>query len=118
MSYVLQIDSDHQVEFDPEYDFTNKDSLVQAQHRTRDGSLFIYKFGEYSAWKFKVNFISDNDKTTINDWWRERSELQFYNVDSATLVNSVVLMNKTVPVNKVIKPHNNLFIGTIDLSTY
>jgi len=105
------------VSLNPEYDYRVKGKKMESQHRTRSGARFVYLWGDYNEVSFGVMFINSADKTVINSWWAGNDELVLRD-NSGTVVVSGQLVNRTTPIDKIIKPYDDLFKGKIQLSTY
>lgn len=106
------------VSIQPEYDYKEEDKLVEVQHRTRDGSLYQYTWGSYVYKKFSLKWINSADASVINSWWKSKATLHFYEDTAPTAVETVMLLNKSKPIGKRIKPYSDKFAGTIELSTF
>jgi len=89
----------------------------EKKHRTRDGSLFTYRFGESTSLDFGLNYIDKNTQDQLRRWWQEDARLLVVN-DEGTLVMSCQIRNKGVPVTSPVPPFNNLYAGKIKLETY
>lgn len=107
----------YSLDLDPDYGYEEKDKRIETVHRVRDGGLFVYKWGSFKGWKVPVSYVNSSFKSIINSWWMSGAELVL-TTNSGTIVNSVLIRSKRLPVSKLIKPYNDLFKGTIDLETY
>ena len=116
--YILQIDSDHQIDIEPEYDFTRKDEKKESAFRACAGTLWVYKWGDFEQWKFGLKFVNSSDMSIVNSWWKSNAELQFYEEATPTDVNTVMIRNKNTPIGSLMKPYTSLFGGAIELSTF
>ena len=117
MPFILQSDSNTQVNLEPEFDFKDSSTKIENQHRTRDGSLFKYFWDEYPRIKFTIRFINSAQTKQINEWWSNNTELEFYE-EGTTDVSSVLITNKTKPVDQFIRPYTDKFQGRIELEGY
>ena len=103
------------VQVRPEYNWKDSGEKVETRHRTRDGSEFVYKWGDFDKVSFGVSYVNSSFKSTVNSWWGDNTDLVFTeNVD----VRSVHLTNRTKPIDKLIEPYDDLFRGKIELGTY
>lgn len=118
MTWALFVDSSNSISFEPEWGMSQPDKKVQSQHRTRDGSLYTYNWGDYQQFKFNLNFVNSSDVAIVNSWWATDTELLFMDEDDATTVTSVQIMNATKPLTIRVKPYLEYTKGTINLSTY
>ena len=118
MSYRLYLtNSATGVEVFPEYNYTEGDQKIENRTRTTTGAEYIYKFGSFGQWKFGVEFVNSSFYAIVNSWWISNSELTFVKTGGSD-VSSVRLINKKKPISKFVKPHDDLYMGTIELSTY
>lgn len=118
MSYRLyHTNSANGVEVFPEYNYSEKDRKIESRSRTTTGAEYVYKFGDYKAWKFDVQFVNSSFYAIVNSWWLSNAELLFVKTGD-TDVSSVRLSSRTKPISKFVKPHDDLYAGTIELSTY
>jgi hypothetical protein len=117
MSFVLQANSNSQVFLEPEYDFSKSTAKIENVHRTRAGSRYVYKWGEYTRFKFSLRFINSADMSTLNEWWSTNAQLEFY--EEGTLdITSCQISNATLPIDKFIAPYMDRFKGKIELEEY
>jgi len=105
------------LEVTPEFSMEEGGEKIEARHRTRDGSEFVYKWGEFSTIKIDVRFVNSNFKSKVNEWWSSNTELLFSEFDGFD-VTSVHITNKKKPINKFQRPYIDLFNGKIELGTY
>jgi len=118
MSYRLYLtNSADGVEVFPEYNYTEGDRKVESRTRTSTGAEYVYKFGSFESWKFGVQFVNSSFYAIVNSWWLSNSELLWVKTGD-TDVSSVRIINRKKPIGKFIKPHDDLYAGTIELSTY
>lgn len=117
MSFILQASSASQVSLEPEYDYGRSDSKIENIHRTRSGDRYVYKWGEYRKFKFSIRYVTSADQSTINDWWRNNTLLQFYE-EGSTDISSVQLVNRSLPVGELIKPYIDQYEGRLELEEY
>ena len=115
--YRLFVDSINGVDVDPEYNLTEKDKKIESRHRVRSGEEYVYKFGEYKIIKFNVMYVNSSFKSIVNSWWSSNTELLFMEV-GASVVSSVRIVNKELPIGKFIKPYTDTFKGVIELNGY
>lgn len=115
--FVVTVNSYNFIEFEPEYDYKEDHKKMESRHRTKAGREYVYKWGEYRQFKMGTMYVTSYQKSVINSYWNNNTELMF--VQSGNLeVNSVLIMSSTLPVGSLIKPYNDLFKGTIELGTY
>jgi len=117
MAFRLYVNSTTGVTIEPEYSYEENADKVENRYRSRDGSEFVYKWGEYSKWKLPVMYVDETFRTVVNLWWSNNTDLLFKN-ESSSAVYSVHIVNGDKPVKNVIKPYIDLFRGTINLETY
>ena len=90
---------------------------IENRHRVRDGGEFIYKWGDYRTVLAPVKFVNSSFAADVNSWWSSNADLLFVE-NYTTKVESVHLINKTKPIDQFVKPHDDLFMGKIELGTY
>lgn len=117
MTFRLFVDSSNGVDVNPEWDFKEQQEKIENRHRTRDGSEYVYKWGEFTTLKFKVTFVNSSFKSIVNSWWNTNTNLLWME-EGGTAVTSVQLINKTQPVDSFMKPYTDLFGGTLEIGTY
>jgi len=117
MTFRLFVDSSNGVDVNPEWDYKEQQEKIESRHRTRDGSEYAYKWGQYTKIKFKVTYVDSSFKALVNSWWNTNTDLLFMET-GGTSVTSVHLTNKTQPVESFMKPYTDLFGGTLELETY
>jgi len=105
------------VEVTPEYNYTENGRKMESRTRTSTGAEYVYKFGSYESWKFSVKFVNSEFYSIVNSWWESNAELGFVKTGTSD-VSSVRLSGKKKPIGKFIKPHDDLYAGVIELSTY
>ena len=103
----------------PEWDYKGGKKQIRSEHRTRAGRLYLYNWGDYEAYKFKVDWVPASDAALVNSWWEANSELLLFITSStATEVHSVMLMNDETPLLQFTKPYDNYYKGKIELESY
>ena len=117
MTYRLFVDSSTGVDLYPEYDYKEDDEKVESRHRSRDGSEYVYKWGDIGMFRFSVSFVNSSTKAQVNSWWGGNVDLLFMET-GGTDVTSVHLVNKKKPIMGVVRPYQDLFKGKIELGTY
>jgi len=115
--FLLLQNSATAIWLNPEYNFKADLRKEESVHRTPDGSMYRYKWGEYDRWKFGLRWVSENDKYQLNTWYTNNTALLF-SVDSGITVNSVYIVNKELPIGEYEKPYMDQYKGTLELETY
>lgn len=115
--YRLFVDSDNGVTVYPEYNYQEKDAKIENRFRSKSGKEYVYKFGDYRQWLMGIKFVDSSFKADVNTWWNSNANLLWME-ENGTEVFSVHLMNKTKPIDKVIRPYTDLFEGKIELGEY
>jgi hypothetical protein len=92
MSYFLgsQDDPSNYVLIDPEYDLKDSGSKVESRHRTRDGSEYVYKWGDFDTIEFSLTYLSVAIRTSINTWWADNEDLLFSETPLADIEQAVI----------------------------
>lgn len=76
---------------------------------TPDLSLFTYDHGgRYYSATLSLDDVSSADASTINDWWTNRTDLQFNEATTIVESYSIVTLNNVMVMSRWIK---NLFIS-------
>lgn len=107
MPYFLSDSGDTEVELFPEYDYKDSGEKIEARHRTRDGSEYVYKWGEYREIEFDVKYVSSSFKVTVNSWWAVNESLVFregvnWRVNSAEYNNqSLDVSGQTIDIAEI-----------------
>lgn len=117
MSYLLFVSSGVEVSFEPEWDFERTDPKIENEFRTRGGQRYVYKWAQYTKFKFGATFVSSSYAAIVNSWWSSNTKLLFMST-SETAVYSVQLGNNSRPFAKFQQPYDNLYQGVIELETY
>jgi hypothetical protein len=117
MTYRLFVDSDTGVDINPEYDYRENSEKVESRHRSRSGREFVYRWGGIGRISFSVMYVNSSFKAQVNSWWDANTDLLFMEVGT-TEVFSCHITNKKKPVDRFIRPYNDLFRGKIELGTY
>lgn len=117
MTFRLFVDSATGLDIDPEYDFKDSAERIESRHRTRDGSEYAYRWGDFRKFEFSVSFVNSEFKSVVNSWWNSGTDLLFMEV-GATDVTSVHIVSKSQPIDKLVKPYTDLFAGKITLESY
>lgn len=115
-SHFLFVDSSTAVGLDPEYSYESPAEKNQNRIRTTTGAEYVYTFAVYQTYDVPVMFVNCADMVQIYSWWAADTEL--YWLEPGGVAQSVRITNKSFPLSKRIKPYNNLFQGTIKLSSF
>jgi hypothetical protein len=118
--FSLFTNSTDGISFESEYGFTEEDRKIENSNRTRASVLATYQFSNYRRWKIPLRFVNSVDKEAINNWWRNNTELFFYdnNDTSAAATFKVRIVNKKTPIDKPEKPYDYEWKGRIELEEY
>ena len=117
MTYRLFVDSSTGVDVEPEFDYKFSAKKVETRHRARDGSEYVYKWGQYEDIKLTVKYVSSSFQDTVNTWWSNNTDLLWME-EGGTVVSSVHLINKAQPIDQFVKPYTDLWKGKIELGGY
>lgn len=115
--FRLFVDSATGIDVTPEFSLQDGGEKIETRHRARDGSEFVYKWGEFDTIKFDIRFVDSAFKSTVNDWWSTNQQLLWAELGN-TDVTSVHITNKKKPIDKFQRPYTSLFNGKIELGTY
>lgn len=75
MAFRLFVDSSTGVTVTPEFNMSDGGEKIESRHRMRDGSEFVYKWGEFDKKKIDVRFVNSEFKSLVNDWWSDNIDL-------------------------------------------
>jgi len=115
--YSMWVDSVTAIQFDPEFDITNRSSKNQSEHRTRGGKQFTYRWGGVVAFKFGIRFVDSSFASTLNQWWIDNRDIKFAE-DSSHIVYSLRMINEKPPIREYISPYDTLYSGVVELESY
>lgn len=115
-SYALS-DGTNVVSLSPDYDLKLGGKKIEVAHRTRSGALYKYKFGQYDSVKFKVEYVNSAAACQINSWWGSNTALVLRDTSSSA-VCSGYLSNASEPIDQMVKPYIDQFMGTIELESF
>lgn len=119
--WKLGVNSSFAVTLYPTFGYKADGKQNKSMLRTPDATLWEYKWGQYDKFSVPVNYVSSSDTCTINSWWGARTDLNWYQIDSANTVvqtHAVRIMNNNKPLNSLNKPYIDQFKGKIDLESY
>lgn len=117
MPFRLFVDSSNGITVNPEYNFKDSGKKIESRHRTRDGSEFVYKWGEFGRITMSIMYVNSSFKTIVNSWWSDNTDLLWME-EGGTDVTSVHLINSAKPIDQFIKPYDDTYKGKIELGTY
>ena len=115
--YRLFIDSNTGIDVYPEYNYREKDAKIENRFRSKSGKEYTYKFGDYRQWQFDVKYVNSSFKFFVNTCWNSNADLLWMETDG-TEVFSVHITNRNKPIDRVIRPYTDLFLGKIELGEY
>jgi len=117
MTFRLFVDSSTGVDVHPEWNYAEKSKKVESRHRARDGSEYVYKWGDIELITFEIKFVNSSFKAQVNSWWGGNVDLLWME-EGGTAVSSVHIISKTKPISGLQRPYINLFKGKIELGSY
>lgn len=115
--FRLFIDSSTGIDVDPEWSYEDMGKKIEDRHRARDGSEYVYKWGEFDRFKVPVSYVNSEFKSVVNSWWSSNVDLKWME-EGGSVVYDVRITNSEKPINSVIRPYNDLFSGVIELESY
>lgn len=119
ITFKIGISSVDAVQIYPTYEYKPSEEKIDSVHRSRSGSLYQYKWGDYEKWEVPVEYVPNSIAATINSWWNTNTELLFFIVsDSNVEVNSIILRNDKRPLAEFNKPYDVYKKGKIIMETY
>jgi len=118
--FTLFTNSSDGISFEPDFGFKHRDKKIENSIRARSGIQAVYQFGEYRRWKIPVRFVSSGDKQTLNTWWRNNTELFFFDNNDMTAAGTfgVRITNKSAPIFTPEKPYDYEWKGNLELDEY
>ncbi len=117
MAFRLFVDSNNGVTLEVEYDYDDQREKIEDRHRVRNGGQYFYKWSAFDKISFSVKYVNSSTRSIVNSWWESNTDLLFKD-ENETKVYSVHLLNDNLPISKFIKPHDDLWQGTIELEGY
>lgn len=85
---------------------------------TPDLSLFTYDYGgRYYSATLSLDDVSSADASTINDWWTNRTDLQF-NEAATIVIKNLFISNRNKPMSQNREGDISLWRGTIYLESF
>ena len=119
ITYELGITSVTAIQFYPDWEYSNGDTMVKSKHRTRTGNLYQYKWNDYGKISFNATWVTSETKSIVNSWWSSQTKLLWFVNDGSTVdVSSVMLVNNEAPFKVNIKPYTEYWKGPIELEEY
>ena len=117
MAVMKLTDGINTVEFSPRKGYEIPEERRRSIHRTLDGTLYIYEWGQKGKYEIPLVGISKTDKEQIETWWQNITKLTFYPdlVDSPGTSLSVRIINEERPLQMMAPLWNEKFEGTLIL---
>lgn len=102
---------------DLEYNLTDASRKVEASHRTKFGEMYRHVFGQYRRAEVGAVNVSSASMCAINSLWGATEPVVLYGADNAVIASGY-LVNPSAPIDKLMKPYTDLFMGTIELEEF
>ena len=119
LTFTLGISSADEVQFYPNFDYSNALRQIQNVHRSRSGKRKVYKWGDYRKANFTVEFVPSSSAAIVNSWHSTNTELLlFVTSGSVTEVHSVMLVGVDEPFAQFQEPYDDLMKGKLSMETY
>lgn len=99
----------------PEYAYIREDTKLRTSKRTKDGSLYVYNWGNYNRFKIPVNYLTGSEALLLNEWWTNDTPLSY--VNNSGDVFSSYITNSKIPVAKIQKPYQTPNRAVIELES-
>lgn len=117
--YLDTTSLDSQVDIYPGVDFVEDFYRDNRQSQTLTGQFNQYNFKSPNRkYSFTVSFISSSDRSTINNWWENDTDLVFgYNDGVSDQQRFVKIRNRIKPIDVLSDFQDNLYSGILQLST-
>lgn len=118
MADVMKLtDGSDTVNFSPLDGYDNPGAQRVSIHEAKDGTLYVYTWGQKSRYEPPINNISSTDAEQLNVWWAAKTQLTFYpdleNDPSGTV--SVRIINEERPMQMMFLTWANKYEGTLIL---
>ena len=110
-------DNGNIVDFSPREGFEAPEDVREVLHYAMDGTPYRYKFGQKKRYEIPVNNISSSDKSDIESWWENKTELTFhpdYENSPGTTVD-VIIVNERHPLRMMYPRWADIYEGTLIL---
>ena len=119
ITWELGISSATAIPLVVDFSYKRRKRKIQSKHRARDGSLYLYKWGDYPRFRVKVEFLTNSQSGIVNSWWDSDTELLFFITSGGvTEVNSVMMTDTESPIKQMQRPSAEYFKGVINLEGY
>lgn len=103
----------------PDFNYKKETEQVADTTRSKDGSLYRFKYGDYTTFKLEVPFIDTSLASTVNSWFEVQQLCQFeISSGGGAEVNSVMFINDSSPFDGFSTPDGLYMSGKLELSTY
>lgn len=105
------------IELFPDRDFNELMYKNNQVHETITGEFNQFKLeGNTRSYLFNVSFVSSADMSTINDYWRQRTNIKFIFDDGvATQSIDSQIINKRKPIKFYSDNQTDKFSGTLNI---
>lgn len=103
----------------PEWDLKRETIQNRADHRTKGGKLYSYKWGSFERHTIPIDFIQNSKAATVNSWWATDAliHLKIYS-GGVWETNCYHIMNGSAPFPDRVKPYYQYKKGTLVLETF
>ena len=105
--------------FSPSPGYREPDLVKRAEHRSINGTDYVYNFYHKKAWSVPLDPISKVEADTLNSWWHTPPQyIQFYPdlVNAPATWHFVRIVNTEAPIQEFrLSYWNDKFRGTLDL---
>jgi len=105
------------VDFDPIEGYEVPESRRRTTHKTLDGSLYVYEWGNKRRDEVPVIAIEKTDADQFNEWWQDMTELKYYYdyENNPSSYVTVVIINETQPLQMMTMEWQDKYYGTLIL---
>ncbi len=117
--WSLGISSADAVPLVVDFTYKRRKRKVSSNHRSLDGSLYMYKWSDYEKFRVRVNFLTNSQSSLVNSWFDTNTALLLFVVSGGvTEVNSVKMVDAESPIQQMQLPYVEYFKGVINLEGY
>ena len=102
----------------PTWDFRERQELQRFNNKTLGAIQHTYSWDKHFAWSVPLQFLSTSHANLINWWWQNQLNLLFtLNTSDSESMFVTRIVNDQQPINRRIRPHDNLWSGMISLES-
>jgi len=90
----------------PDHAFVERQRLLKADFRSREGTLYTARWGSHGAWTLPLRFLTGSHANLINWWWENQFNLALtLDTSDSESIRTVRIVNETQPIGSKIRPY-------------